>query len=263
VNSVISGPSRTTGMNPDNFTHKTNEGASVADCNSYGEENTKQKQQIDNTLEEPDEYYKQQQGDISQDERAETYKQQPDKIVEGKPDEYGKTLERPAVKRSPDCLRVFTLDELMSATSNFSEEHLLGDGGTIYKGTIDGKHMVAITKFTCANWPAGCVIDQSALEYLGMMRHPHLVRLLGYCNQGEHNITIHEYMPRGSLKYHLSLETNLIASVPWLMRLNIAVGAAKGLSFLHKSSKQMMLCTAFKASSILLGSVSFTSPGRS
>jgi len=166
--------------------------------------------------------------------------------------------ESPVVKRSPDSLHVFTMDELMSATSNFSEENLLGEGlyGTIYKGTVEGKHMVAITKFTCANWPVGsfsCVIDQPALQYLGTMRHPHLVRLLGYCDQGEHNILIHEYMPRGSLKYHL-LETNLIGSLPWLTRLNIAVGAAKGLSVLHESRKQMMFYTRFTASSILLAS---------
>jgi hypothetical protein len=79
-------------MNPDNFTHKTNEAASEADCSSYDEENIKQKHQVDNTVEEPDEYYK----------------QQPDKIVEGKPDEYDKTLERPAVKRYYQCCIVET-----------------------------------------------------------------------------------------------------------------------------------------------------------
>ncbi|KAE8794485.1 putative disease resistance RPP13-like protein 2 [Hordeum vulgare] len=191
--------------------------------------------------EEPDEYYKQQPEEIPHDELDKSYKHQPDKIVDTTAD-----------KRSHDSLHAFTLDELISATSNFSAKNLLSKDSfgttTIYKGTLDSELMVAVTKLTSRS-----KVDKWLFGYLHMKRHPHLVRLLGYCNHDDHNTLVHEFMSRGSLKHHL-LETNLIASLPWLTRLKIAVGAAKGLAFLHESGRQMMEDTGFTTSSILLDS---------
>jgi len=98
------------------------------------------------------------------------------------------------------------------------------------------------------------VIDQAEVVYLGMLSHPHLVKLVGFCNQDDHRMLVYEYMPRGSLENHLF--KNLLASLPWSTRLKIAVGAAKGLAFLHEAETPVIY-RDFKASNILLDSVSF------
>ncbi|KAF7046799.1 hypothetical protein CFC21_055801 [Triticum aestivum] len=211
---------------------------------SCDEENTKQKRQPDEIKEEErDASWKQQPDNIVEDEPDESYKQPPDKISEGKPDKYKKTLEIPADKRSPESLRAFTLGELISATSNFSQQNRLRkhnfDGSSTYKGTVDGKVMVTIKKF-----PRGEELPE--LENLWTTQHPHVVRLLGYCNEGGHAMLVYEYIPRGNLA------DNLIRSLPWLTRLKIAIGAAKGLAFLHESANCNII--GFNASSILLGS---------
>uniref|UniRef100_A0ACD5XPB9 Uncharacterized protein n=1 Tax=Avena sativa TaxID=4498 RepID=A0ACD5XPB9_AVESA len=146
----------------------------------------------------------------------------------------------------------FTLGELMSATGNFSKENLLGeaDFGHIYKGAIDSEHMVAVMKLrpNCDDWlvPRDW---QRELQLLESTSHPHLVRLLGYCDQDDDFALVYEYVHRGFLS-----EINLCQSMPWLTRLNIAVGVAKGLAFLLESREQMIYYTGFNASSVVLGS---------
>ncbi|KAM3206063.1 hypothetical protein ACQJBY_061627 [Aegilops geniculata] len=150
----------------------------------------------------------------------------------------------------------FTLDELRSATRNFSEENLLGTLGEddldhMYRGVVGGKQMVTIIKLTQNN---AYRLAHLQVVYSEMMQHPHLVKLLGYCNQDQHSILVYEYMHRGSLKHHLSKSTvDLIFSLPWLTRLKIAVGVAKGLSFLHEPANSE-ISGQFNASSILLAS---------
>ncbi|VAI71758.1 unnamed protein product [Triticum turgidum subsp. durum] len=120
-----------------------------------------------------------------------------------------------------------------------------------------------------------------------MLSHPHLVKLLGFCNQDDHRMLVYEYMPRGSLENHLfnskrskfinnfsyflfdDRSTGLLidrlavadplAPLPWSTRLKIAVGAAKGLAFLHEADTPVIY-RDFKASNILLDSVSSIPP---
>jgi serine/threonine protein kinase len=87
-----------------------------------------------------------------------------------------------------------------------------------------------------------------------MLSHPNLVKLVGFCHQDDHRMLVYEYMPRGSLENHLF--KNLLSSLPWSTRLKIAVGAAKGLAFLHEAECPVIY-RDFKASNILLDSVTF------
>uniref|UniRef100_A0A453R1G8 Protein kinase domain-containing protein n=1 Tax=Aegilops tauschii subsp. strangulata TaxID=200361 RepID=A0A453R1G8_AEGTS len=96
------------------------------------------------------------------------------------------------------------------------------------------------------------LVEQAEVVYLGMLSHPHLVKLLGFCNQDDHRMLVYEYMPRGSLENHLF--NNPLAPLPWSTRLKIAVGAAKGLAFLHEADTPVIY-RDFKASNILLDSV--------
>ncbi|XP_066375528.1 serine/threonine-protein kinase RIPK-like [Miscanthus floridulus] len=156
-------------------------------------------------------------------------------------------------------LHAFTLDELKAATKNFSTTNFLGEGGfgPVYKGFVDGRlrpglqpQHVAV-KYLDSDGVQGHREWLAEVVYLGMLSHPHLVKLVGFCNQDDHRMLVYEYMPRQSLENHLF--KNLLASLPWSTRLKIAVGAAKGLAFLHEAETPVIY-RDFKASNILLDS---------
>ncbi|KAH7280030.1 hypothetical protein KP509_37G049200 [Ceratopteris richardii] len=89
------------------------------------------------------------------------------------------------------------------------------------------------------------------LKYLGALRHPNVVKLFGYCCEGDHRLLVYEFFPRGSLENHLFGRSG--HTLPWNTRLKIAVDAAKGLTFLH-NAKIPVIYRDFKSSNILLDS---------
>jgi hypothetical protein len=109
-------------------------------------------------------------------------------------------------------LHVFTLAELKAATRNFSSSHFIGEGGfgPVYKGFLDGRvrpgelepQHVAV-KYLDADGPQGHREWLAEVVYLGMLSHPHLVKLVGYGCQDDQRMLVYEYMARGSLEHHL------------------------------------------------------------
>nr|CAD1826110.1 unnamed protein product [Ananas comosus var. bracteatus] len=141
-------------------------------------------------------------------------------------------------------LHVFTLAELKAATKNFSTTNFLGSGGfgPVYKGFVDEKLRPGLR--LSREWLAEVI-------FLGQLRHPHLVKLIGYCYEDEHRMLVYEYMTKGSLENHLF--KRYLAALPWSARIKIAVEAAKGLAFLHDAERPVIY-RDFKASNILLDS---------
>ncbi|CAM0943736.1 unnamed protein product [Alopecurus aequalis] len=157
-------------------------------------------------------------------------------------------------------MHAFTIAELQLATRNFSMSHKIGSGGfgPVYKGFLDGRIVPGIepqhvaVKYLDADGPQGHREWLAEVVYLGMqLAHPNLVRLLGYCCQDHHRMLVYEFVARGSLEHHLF--KNMLSTLPWATRLKIAVGAAKGLSFLHEAETPVIY-RDFKASNILLES---------
>lgn len=156
-------------------------------------------------------------------------------------------------------LHVFTLTELKVICQNFSSNNFIGEGGfgPVHKGFIDDKLRPGLK----AQPVAVKLLDLEGLQghrewlteviFLGQLRHPHLVKLIGYCCEDEHRLLVYEYMPRGSLENQLFRRYSV--SLPWSTRMKIALGAAKGLAFLHEAEKPVIY-RDFKASNILLDS---------
>ncbi|OAY73556.1 Serine/threonine-protein kinase [Ananas comosus] len=156
-------------------------------------------------------------------------------------------------------LYAFQLCELRAITHDFSSNYLLGEGGfgTVHKGYIDEKMRPGLK----AQAVAVKLLDIEGLQghrewlaeviLLGQFRHPHLVKLIGYCCEDEERLLVYEFMPRGSLENHLF--RRISTALSWGTRLKIAVGAAKGLAFLHGAEKPVIY-RDFKTSNILLDS---------
>ncbi|EXB74909.1 Serine/threonine-protein kinase [Morus notabilis] len=154
-------------------------------------------------------------------------------------------------------LHVFSLAELKDITNNFSWSNLLGEGGfgPVYKGFVDEKLRPGLV----AQPVAVKLLDLDGLQghrewlaeiiFLGQLRHPNLVKLIGYCCEDEHRLLVYDYMARGSLENHLF--RRFTAAMPWSTRMKIAFGAAKGLAFLHEADKPVIF-RDFKSSNILL-----------
>lgn len=153
----------------------------------------------------------------------------------------------------------FQLSELRAITQNFSSNYLLGEGGfgTVHKGYVDD----SLRQGLKAQAVAVKLLDIEGLQghrewlaevvFLGQLRHPNLVKLIGYCCEDEERLLVYEFMPRGSLENHLFKRISVC--LPWGARLKIATGAAKGLAFLHGAEKPVIY-RDFKTSNILLDS---------
>ncbi|XAR61539.1 Non-specific serine/threonine protein kinase [Bertholletia excelsa] len=155
---------------------------------------------------------------------------------------------------------MFRYAELRCATRNFRPDTMLGEGGfgRVFKGWIDektyapakvGAGMAVAVKKSNPDSSQGLKEWQSEVKFLGKFSHPNLVKLLGYCWEDNHFLLVYEYMQKGSLESHL-FERGA-GALSWDTRMKIAIGAARGLDFLHTTEKQVIY-RDLKAANILL-----------
>ncbi|XP_054815371.1 U-box domain-containing protein 35-like isoform X2 [Prosopis cineraria] len=143
----------------------------------------------------------------------------------------------------------FTWDEIVSATSSFSEELRIGKGacGTVYKCHL--YHTPVAVKVLHTNEDHIIKQLQRELEILSTVRHPNLLLLLGACP--DHGCLVYEYMENGSLEDRL-LQNNSNISIPWFKRYQIALEVASVLAFLHSSKPKPIIHRDLKPANILL-----------
>ncbi|KAL8198058.1 hypothetical protein R6Q57_024613 [Mikania cordata] len=157
-------------------------------------------------------------------------------------------------------LRKFAFNDLKMATRNFRPESLLGEGGfgCVFKGWIEengtapvkpGTGLTVAVKTLNHDGLQGHKEWLAEVSYLGDLIHPNLVKLIGYCIEDDQRLLTYEFMPRGSLENHLFRRS---LPLPWSIRMKIALGAAKGLAFLHEEAKRPVIYRDFKTSNILL-----------
>ncbi|KAK9123852.1 hypothetical protein Sjap_013454 [Stephania japonica] len=151
--------------------------------------------------------------------------------------------------------RKFSYSELKKATKDFTKE--LGRGGSaiVYKGVLDDNRAVAVKKL-------GDVIHGEGefwaeVSTIGRINHMNLVRMCGFCSERNHRLLVYEYLEHGSLDKHLFSElssSNGVQVLGWKERFKIALGAAKGLAYLHHECLEWVIHCDVKPENILLDS---------
>ncbi|XP_078447069.1 protein kinase superfamily protein [Wolffia australiana] len=145
--------------------------------------------------------------------------------------------------------RCFKIEELGQATNLFRDSNFIGSGkfGDVYKGLL-GDMIVAVKRRPAA--PSAEFVRE--VEYLSLIRHRNIVSLLGYCQENGFQMLVYEYVPSGSISSHLyGANQESSEKLEFKHRLIIALGAAKGLEFLH-SLTPPLLHTNFKTSNLLV-----------
>ncbi|VAH03868.1 unnamed protein product [Triticum turgidum subsp. durum] len=174
---------------------------------------------------------------------------------------FGRYRQLSLPQRPNNDLRIFTFQELKSATRSFSRALMIGEGGfgCVYRGTIRStleprRSLDVAIKQLGRKGLQGHKEWVTEVNFLGVVGHPNLVKLIGYCAEDDERgiqlLLVYEFMPHGSLADHLSTRSPKPAS--WAMRLRVALDTARGLKYLHEDSEFKIIFRDLKPSNILL-----------
>ncbi|CAI7775612.1 unnamed protein product [Closterium sp. NIES-54] len=147
-----------------------------------------------------------------------------------------------------------SLAELEEATGGFCEEHMIGAGGfgPVYRGVLANGRVVAV-KRRAVDSMQGSTEFNNELKFLSKIRHPHLVALIAFCEEQGQQLLVYEFMAQGNLREHLYDRLGAPRGrLRWLQRLSIAVGAAKGIEYLHVALRPSIIHRDIKTTNILL-----------
>ncbi|XP_031279293.1 protein NSP-INTERACTING KINASE 1-like isoform X2 [Pistacia vera] len=147
-------------------------------------------------------------------------------------------------------LRRFQFRELQIATHNFSSKNILGKGGfgNVYKGTLPDGTVVAVKRLKDGNAIGGEIQFQTEVEMISLAVHRNLLRLYGFCITSSERLLVYPYMSNGSVASRLKGKPVL----DWGTRKRIAVGAGRGLLYLHEQCDPKIIHRDVKAANILL-----------
>ncbi|GMY34580.1 receptor-like serine/threonine-protein kinase ALE2 isoform X1 [Fagus crenata] len=149
--------------------------------------------------------------------------------------------------------KTFTLNDMERTTNNFDPSRILGEGGfgLVYSGLLDDGKEVAV-KILKRDDQRGGREFLAEVEMLSRLHHRNLVKLIGICTEDNTRCLVYELVPNGSVDSHLHGVDKETDPLDWDARMKIALGAARGLAYLHEDSNPRVIHRDFKSSNILL-----------
>ncbi|KAJ3677895.1 hypothetical protein LUZ60_001698 [Juncus effusus] len=147
----------------------------------------------------------------------------------------------------------YTLRELELSTDRFSNQNVIGEGGygIVYRGVLHDGSTIAVKNLFNNKGQAEREFKVE-VEAIGRVRHKNLVRLLGFCVEGAHRILVYEYVDNGNLEQWLHGNVGPMSPLTWENRMNIILGTAKGVTYLHEGLEPKVVHRDIKSSNILL-----------
>ncbi|KAL6964526.1 hypothetical protein U1Q18_035576 [Sarracenia purpurea var. burkii] len=147
--------------------------------------------------------------------------------------------------------RCFSFEELKKCTNNFSEANSIGSGGygKVYRGMLSTGKLIAIKRAQRGSMQGGLEF-KTEIELLSRVHHTNLVSLVGFCFEQGEQMLVYEHVPNGTLRENLSGKTGI--RLDWMRRLRIALGAARGLQYLHELANPPIIHRDIKSNNILL-----------
>ncbi|XP_015571719.1 receptor-like serine/threonine-protein kinase ALE2 isoform X1 [Ricinus communis] len=149
--------------------------------------------------------------------------------------------------------KTFSISDIERATNNFNASRILGEGGfgRVYSGVLEDGTKVAVKVLKRDDHQGGREF-LAEVEMLSRLHHRNLVKLIGICTEERARCLVYELIPNGSVESHLHGADKESAPLDWDARIRIALGAARGLAYLHEDSSPHVIHRDFKSSNILL-----------
>uniref|UniRef100_A0A0R0EBK6 Uncharacterized protein n=1 Tax=Glycine max TaxID=3847 RepID=A0A0R0EBK6_SOYBN len=146
----------------------------------------------------------------------------------------------------------FNFNTIQVATEDFSDSNKLGQGGfgAVYRGRLSNGQMIAVKRLSRDSGQGDTEFKNEVL-LVAKLQHRNLVRLLGFCLEGNERLLVYEYVPNKSLDYFI-FDPNMKAQLDWESRYKIIRGITRGLLYLHEDSRVRVIHRDLKASNILL-----------
>ncbi|KAL4322713.1 hypothetical protein HN51_067866 [Arachis hypogaea] len=161
--------------------------------------------------------------------------------------------EQPSSIISELC-RQFSLLEMQSATNNFHNSFKVGEGsfGNVYKDYLENSSTPVAIKRCKKDSVFGLSSLKNEVVLLSQLQHPNLISLVGFCIEGTELVLVYDYMSNGSIRDHL--HRGNIDPLTWKRRLQICIGVARALHYLHTGAKYTIIHRNIKTRLILLDS---------
>ncbi|KAL5728340.1 non-specific serine/threonine protein kinase [Ranunculus cassubicifolius] len=155
--------------------------------------------------------------------------------------------------RKPLTAKSYTIAELQSATNGFCSENLLGEGslGSVFKAEFPNGQISAVKNISTV--ALSIHEEEQFLDVvmnIARLRHPNILKLVGYCMENGHHLLVYEYLSKFSLED--ALHYNVLEHLNWILRIRIALSIARGLNYLHSTCFPPVAHGNLKAANILL-----------
>ncbi|CAI5523962.1 unnamed protein product, partial [Closterium sp. Naga37s-1] len=147
----------------------------------------------------------------------------------------------------------FTWEEMREATNDFAPANVIGKGGfgQVFRGQLESGHMVAVKRLDVGS-DQGEKEFVTEVELLTRLHHRHLVSLIGFCEEDDQRLMlVYEYVPNGTLRHALH-DADKAREMTWNLRLRVALGAARGIEYLHRGALPPVIHRDIKTTNILL-----------